>query len=71
MSHRYLARTADLAGSDEEVLHLIRANAEASLCGLPAKSLSANANVGTGLVCVDCIYWLCRCESSAADGSAV
>jgi hypothetical protein len=37
-------------------LHLIRDDAEASLCGIPRSSLTTAGSFDE-LVCADCLYW--------------
>jgi len=51
----FSARVAD-AGS-AGMLHLVREDAEASLCGIPRSALGPGAASGE-LVCPDCIEWL-------------
>ena len=38
-------------------MHLIREDAETSLCGIPRAQLS-NSNVGEVFMCSDCLEWL-------------
>jgi len=47
------------AGHDGQgdVLHLVRAGAEASLCGIPRRSLGPAAE-DVDVVCAECIDWL-------------
>jgi len=40
-------------------LHLVREDAEASLCGIPRAALGAG-EAADDLVCVDCIDWLLK-----------
>jgi hypothetical protein len=54
---RYLA----LLGSDRDaVLHLVREDAEASLCGAPRSTLSPRGHIDGVMVCRDCIDWVPR-----------
>jgi hypothetical protein len=45
--------------SPRPALHLVREDAEASLCGIPRRSLDDSLYL-EGFVCVDCIDWLTR-----------
>jgi hypothetical protein len=45
--------------SEETLLHLIREDAEASLCGIPRASLGTAGGFDE-VVCTDCIEWLPR-----------
>jgi hypothetical protein len=51
------ARTAER--DPESVLHLIREDAEASLCGIPRPSLARGESLDD-LVCDDCLEWFER-----------
>jgi len=56
--YRVLAlRTARAKGSS--VLHLVREDAEASLCGIPRPALDSDRLVDE-FVCEDCIDWLLK-----------
>jgi len=41
------------------MLHLVREDAEAALCGIPRSALAAGAEPGE-LICPDCIDWLSK-----------
>jgi hypothetical protein len=57
LATRYLA----LLGSDGGgVLHLVREDAEVSLCGLPRATLSARGRIDDATVCRECIDWIPR-----------
>jgi hypothetical protein len=59
----YRAFSMRTAGpGDPSVLHLIREDAEASLCGIPRPALGPAA-VSGDLVCTDCIEWLPKRQS--------
>jgi hypothetical protein len=49
-----IKRTAGQSGGS--LLHLIRDDAEASLCGIPRSSLTNGAHLAD-LVCADCLGW--------------
>jgi hypothetical protein len=51
--------------SSDSLLHLIREDAEASLCGLPRPSLASDG-VFDQLVCPDCIEWLTKRRAASA-----
>jgi len=54
---KYLA----LLGSDQEaVLHLVREDAEVSLCGMPRATLSPRGQIDGVTVCRECIDWIPR-----------
>jgi hypothetical protein len=46
-----------------KLLHLVREDAEASLCGVPRSALGVGAS--DQLVCADCIDWLARRRRSS------
>ncbi len=52
---RYVAMRSSAA---EAVLHLVRENAEASLCGIPRAMLSSSGAIDDTTVCRDCIDWV-------------
>jgi hypothetical protein len=56
--------------SSDSLLHLIREDAEASLCGIPRPALS-DAGVSDQLVCPDCIEWLTKRRAASAEMRAV
>jgi hypothetical protein len=48
-----------------DLAHLVREDAEASLCGMPRSALGPGA--GGELVCPDCIDWLARRKSNSGN----
>jgi hypothetical protein len=56
--HALIQQTASLSGSGSP-LHLIREDAEASLCGLPRPLLSPGG-VLDEVMCADCLEWFER-----------
>jgi hypothetical protein len=58
-STAYLAFLGPGSEAEEEVqLHLVRENAEVSLCGLPRAGLSSHGHIDDISVCRDCIDWV-------------
>jgi hypothetical protein len=57
MTQTYQALTVGTAGPSGGLLHLIRSDAEASLCGIPRTLLRADDALERD-VCQDCIEWL-------------
>jgi len=56
MPTRYLAFLAD----EDHQVHLVREEAEASLCGLPRAALSSTGGLDDTTVCRSCIDWIPR-----------
>ena len=54
---RYLAMRSP---ADEGAVHLVREDAEASLCGIPRPMLSSRATIDGTTVCRECIDWIPR-----------
>jgi len=48
-------RALKQSGADGGILHLIRSDAEASLCGIPRSSLTGDGNLE--VVCAACLEW--------------
>ena len=58
MPMTYLALLS--GGEGGPVVHLVRENAEASLCGLPRASLSTSGTIDDATVCRECIDWTAK-----------
>jgi len=56
MPTRYLAYLAD----EDHQVHLVREDAEASLCGLPRAAMSSTGDLDETTVCRKCIDWIPR-----------
>jgi hypothetical protein len=67
--HDYHALAETNAGKERaRLLHLVREDAEASLCGIPKSSLG---HAGTDLVCPECLDWLPRRRAASGVFQAV
>lgn len=58
MATVYLAFVGD--GPSGVEVHLVREDAEASLCGLPRATLSARGFIENLQVCRDCVDWTAK-----------
>jgi hypothetical protein len=47
-------------GENGSRVHLVREDAEASLCGLPRAGLSSSATIENAHVCRDCVDWTAK-----------
>ncbi|MHB8613777.1 MAG: hypothetical protein ACYDAL_15345 [Candidatus Dormibacteraceae bacterium] len=56
MPHTYLAQVERSGGPGGSVLHLIREDAEASLCAIPRSSLTGGGRLDQ-VVCAACLEW--------------
>jgi hypothetical protein len=66
VDHDYYALATSVAAHDQpHVLHLVRDDAEAALCGVPRRTLGVRT-VPEGLVCDVCVEWLWRRRSVSA-----
>jgi len=67
--HDYRALSETNAGKERaKLLHLVREDAEASLCGIPRSSLGHG---NTDLMCPDCLDWLPRRRAASGVFKAV
>lgn len=66
----YRALAIRTANVDDGYLHLIREDAESTLCGIPRGALSP-ADESYQLVCMDCIEWLTKRKAASAKFRAV
>jgi hypothetical protein len=48
------------SAADEGAVHLVREDAEVSLCGIPRAMLSSRATIDGTTVCRECIDWIPR-----------
>jgi len=54
---KYLAMRST---ADEGLVHLVREDAEVSLCGIPRAMLSSGGTIDDTTVCRECIDWIPR-----------
>lgn len=71
MPHTYRALIHRKGGADGgSLLHLIRADAEASLCGIPRSSLT-NARKFDEVVCAVCLDWFDKRRKVSGEHKAI
>lgn len=66
----YRALSVRTVNARSKVLHLIREDSEASLCGMPRGALGP-CESSDQVVCDDCIEWLTKRKAASANFRAV